>query len=70
MTFDTYPLMKEPTSRELEIEQVRMAIARTAAEIVRLEGVLDRMRNRQIARRREIARQMTIEEILPSTYRG
>lgn len=48
------------TSRELEIQQVRNALSRTAAEIARVEGVLAQMREKQIARHREIVRQETL----------
>lgn len=52
--------LEQATSRELEIQQVRNAITRTAAEIVRVEGVLAQMREKQTARHRELAVQETL----------
>lgn len=42
----------------LEAELLRRAIARTDAEILRVLGVLDAMRAKQIARQHELAKQL------------
>lgn len=52
--------LDQSTSRELEIQQVRNALTRTAAEIVRVETTLAQMREKQHARIREIAVQETL----------
>jgi hypothetical protein len=46
------------TSQEMEAELLRRAIARTDEEIVRVIGVLDGMRAKQIARQHELAAQL------------
>jgi hypothetical protein len=51
--------LESATSRELEIAQVRLAIAKTEAGIIRMESALDAMRQKQTARRCEIVRQET-----------
>ena len=48
------------TTRELEIAQVKLAIAETDAGIIRMETALAAMRQKQIARHREVAIQETI----------
>ena len=48
------------TSRDLEIEQVERAIANTDIEIRRIEGALEQMRRKQIARHCEVIRQKTL----------
>ena len=48
------------TSREIELEQVKLAITRTDAELSRVEGVITQMRGKQISRHRELMRQETI----------
>jgi hypothetical protein len=56
------PLLGHPdiTSRDLEIEQVERAIANTYVEILRVEGVLEQMCRKQIARHCEVIRQKTL----------
>lgn len=52
--------LAQATSRELEIAQVKLAIARTDEAIERHEAALRQMRARQIARHRELVRQETL----------
>lgn len=48
------------SSAELEMEMVSRAIARTDAEILRVETVIAQMRKKQIARHKELTRQETL----------
>jgi hypothetical protein len=61
---------KEFTSRELEMLQVRQAIMRTDMEIARVENVLAQMRDKQIARHRELAIQETLCRNIDNLRRG
>lgn len=49
-----------PHCRELEIKLVKSCITKTDSEIQRVEGVLAQMRQKQIARTREVAIQETL----------
>ncbi len=52
--------LEQSTTRELEIAQVKLAIADTDAGIIRMETALAFMRQKQIARHREVAIQETL----------
>jgi len=52
--------LESATSRELEIAQVKLAIAETDAGIIRMETALAAMRQKQTARHREVAIQETL----------
>ena len=52
-------IVERATTRDLEIMQVKRAIAETDAGIIRMETALEAMRKKQIARRCEVARQAT-----------
>ncbi len=51
------------TSRELEIAQVKQAIAKTDANICRVQTDLALMRQKQLARHKELTRQETLAHI-------
>ena len=52
--------LEQSTSRELEIQQVKLAIVRTDVAIAHMENALEAMRQKQTARVREIAIQETL----------
>ena len=53
-------ILEQATARELEISQVKLAIAETDAGIIRMEAALAAMRQKQTARRCEVVRQETL----------
>jgi len=55
--------LEQLTSRELEIEQIKLAVKKTEQEMIRIKSELENMRLKNIQRLAEISRQEVLAQI-------